>query len=183
MPYTYTPVDNILLNCGSSGNSTSLDGRTWIGDVNSNKFSTVEQSQNQASIPASAVRQSLSGDKVPYENARLSLSEFTYNFPVTSGQKFIRLYFYPASYPNFDRSKALFSVKAGRFTLLSSFNASLTADADGDSEDTIFREYCVNIEKDQRLSITFTPSDSNAYAFVNGIEILSMPSNLYFTPS
>ncbi|XP_062150943.1 receptor-like protein kinase FERONIA [Alnus glutinosa] len=180
----YTPVDNILLNCGSSGNSTSLDGRTWIGDVDSNKFSPVEQSQNQASIPASAVQQSFSADKVPYGNARLSLSVFTYNFPVTSGQKFIRLYFYPASYPNFDRSKALFSVKAGRFTLLSSFNASLTADADGDSEDTIFREYCVNIEKDQRLNLTFMPSGSNAYAFVNGIEILSMPSNLYYsTPS
>jgi hypothetical protein len=104
-------------------------------------------------------------------------------FPVTAGQKFIRLYFYPASYPNFDRSKALFFVKAGRFTLLSSFNASLTADADGDSEDTIFREYYVNIQNDQRLNITFTPSGSNAYAFVNRIEILSMPSNLYYTPS
>jgi serine/threonine protein kinase len=179
----YTPVDNILLNCGSSGNSTSLDGRTWIGDVDSNKFSPVEQSQNQASITASVVQQSFSADKVPYGNARLSLSVFTYNFPVTSGQKFIRLYFYAASYPNFDRSKALFSVKAGRFTLLSRFNASLTADSDGDSEDTIFREYCVNIEKDQSLSITFTPSGSNAYAFVNGIEILSMPPNLYYPPS
>jgi hypothetical protein len=33
------------------------------------------------------------------------------------------------------------------------------------------------------LNITFTPSGSNAYAFVNGIEILSIPSNLYYTPS
>jgi hypothetical protein len=182
MPYTYTLVDNILLNCGSSGNSTALDGRTWVGDVNS-KFSPLEQSQNQTSLTASGVLQSPSAVQVPYPTTRLSLSAFTYMFPVTAGQKFIRLYFYPASYPNFDRSKALFSVKAGRFTLLSSFNASLTADADGDSEDTIFREYCVNIQNDQRLNITFTPSSSNAYAFVNGIEILSMPSNLYYTLS
>jgi hypothetical protein len=180
-PSPYTAVDNILLNCGSSGNSTALDGRTWVGDVNS-KFSPLERSQNQASLTASAVQQSPSAVQVPYATARLSLSAFTYMFPVTAGQKFIRLYFYPASYPNFDRSKALFSVKAGRFTLLS-FNASLTADADGDPGDIIFREYCVNIEEDQRLSITFTPSVSNSYAFISGIEILSMPSNLYYPPS
>jgi hypothetical protein len=182
--YPYTAVDNILLNCGSSGNSTALDGRTWIGDLNS-KFSPLEQSQNQASLTAIAVQQSPSAVQVPYATARISLSAFTYVFPVTVGQKFIRLYFYSDSYPNFDRSKALFSVKAGSFTLLSNFNASLTADANDDPGDTIFREYCVNIEEGQRLNITFTPSAANAYALVNGIEILSMPSNLYFyyTPS
>jgi serine/threonine protein kinase len=150
--------------------------------VNSNKFSPIEQSQNQlSSIPARAVQQSFD-DMVPYANARLSHSVFTYTFPVTAGQKFIRLYFYSASYLDFDRSKALFSVKAGDFTLLSNFSASLTADAAGDPRDTIFREYCVNIEEDQRLNITFTPSVvANAYAFINGIEILSMPPNLYYT--
>ncbi|KAB1202170.1 Receptor-like protein kinase FERONIA [Morella rubra] len=163
----YTPVDNILLNCGSSGDSTALDGRTWTGDVNP-KFYPLEQAQ------------------VPFATARLSLSPFTYLFPVTAGQKFIRLYFYPASYSNFDRSKGLFSVKADRFTLLRNFNASLTADADGDSAVTIYREYCVNVEEeDQRLNITFTPSPSvsNSYAFINGIEILSMPTDLYYTPA
>jgi hypothetical protein len=135
-PSLYTPID-----CGSSGNSIALDGRIWIGDVNP-KFFPFGQSQNQASLTASAAQQSPSPSaiQVPYATARLSLSAFTYMFPVTAGQIFIRLYFYPASYPNFDRSKSLFSVKAGRYTLLSSFNASLTADADGDSEDTIFRE-------------------------------------------
>ena len=180
-PSPYTLVDNILLNCGASGNSTALDLRTWIGDVNS-KFFPVEQSTNQASLIASAVLQSVSADKVPHATARISLSAFTYTFPVTAGRKFVRLYFYPASYPNFDRSKALFSVKAGSFTLLNNFNASLTADADDDLGETIFREYCVNIEEGQRLNITFTPSAANAYALVNGIEILSMPSNLYYTP-
>jgi hypothetical protein len=33
------------------------------------------------------------------------------------------------------------------------------------------------------LNITFTPNGSNTYAFINGIEILSMPTNLYYTPS
>ncbi|KAB1211554.1 Receptor-like protein kinase FERONIA [Morella rubra] len=180
----YTPVDNILLNCGSSGNSTALDGRTWTGDVNT-KFHPLEQAQNQSSLTVTSVQQSSFATLVPFATARLSLSPFTYLFPVTAGQKFIRLYFYPASYSNFDRSKGLFSVKADRFTLLINFNASLTADADGDSADTIYREYCVNVEEDQRLNITFTPSPtvSNSYAFINGIEILSMPTDLYYTPA
>ncbi|XP_042970511.1 receptor-like protein kinase FERONIA [Carya illinoinensis] len=180
-PYPYTPVDQILLNCGSSGNSTASDTRIWIGDVNS-KFLTPEQSQSQSSL-TSTVKEAPNVPLVPFTDARLSLAPFTYVFPVTAGQKFVRLYFYPAFYSNFDRSNALFSVKVSGFTLLSNFNASLNADAD--SKETISREYCVNIEEDQRLNITFTPSPnvSNSYAFINGIEILSMPTNLYYTPA
>ncbi|KAF5480169.1 hypothetical protein F2P56_000935 [Juglans regia] len=178
-PYPYTPVDQILLNCGSSGNSTASDTRIWIGDFNS-KFLTHE---SQSSL-ISTVNEppNVPQLQVPFTDARLSLTPFTYVFNVTAGQKFVRLYFYPASYSKFDRSNALFSVKVGGFTLLSNFNASLNADAGG-SGPTISREYCVNIEEDQRLNITFTPTPSvyNSYAFINGIEILSMPTNLYYT--
>ncbi|XP_065637628.1 receptor-like protein kinase FERONIA [Quercus suber] len=105
-------------------------------------------------------------------------------FSVTPGQLFIRLYFFPASYQNFDRSKALFSVKAGSYTLLSNFSAALTVDADALSLEGFSREFCVNIVENARfLNITFTPSPGNldAYAFVNGIELVSMPSNLYYS--
>ncbi|XP_030948926.1 receptor-like protein kinase FERONIA [Quercus lobata] len=181
-PSPYKPVDNIILNCGSSDNSTALDGRTWTGDDNS-KFFPQELSQNQASLATNSLKQSSSASQVPYTTARLSVSPFTYIYPLTTGQKFVRLYFYPATYSNFDRSNALFSVKAGTFTLLRDFNASLTADADGDPDDTIFREFCIDIVEDLRLNITFIPRDSNSFAFINGIEILSMPSYLYYTPS
>nr|POE82855.1 receptor-like protein kinase feronia [Quercus suber] len=182
-PSPYKPVDNIILNCGSSDNSTALDGRTWTGDVNS-KFFPQELSQNQASLATNSVKQSSSAWQVPYTTARLSVSPFTYLFPLTTCQKIVRLYFYPATYSNFDRSNALFSVKAGTFTLLRDFNASLTADADDDPDDTIFREFCIDIVEDLRLNITFTPSNSNSFAFINGVEILSMPSYLYYsTPS
>ncbi|XP_050273962.1 receptor-like protein kinase FERONIA isoform X2 [Quercus robur] len=183
-PFPYIPEDEINLDCGTSGNSTALDGRTWIGDENS-IFFPVEHLQNNASLTASVVQQSSSATRVPYTTARLSLSPFSYIFSsLTASQKFVRLYFYPATYGTFDRSKARFSVKAGPFTLLRNFNAALMADPDYDSgHDTIFREFCVNIEEGQRLNITLTPSDSNSFAFVNGIEILSMPTYLYYTPS
>uniref|UniRef100_A0A7N2R119 Protein kinase domain-containing protein n=1 Tax=Quercus lobata TaxID=97700 RepID=A0A7N2R119_QUELO len=149
-PFPYIPEDEINLDCGSSGNSTALDGRTWIGDENS-IFFPVEHLQNNASLTASVVQQSSSATRVPYTTARLSLSPFSYIFSsVTAGQKLVRLYFYPATYGTFDRSKARFSVKAGPFTLLRNFNAALMADPDYDSgHDTIFREFCVNIEEEQ----------------------------------
>ncbi|XP_016652608.1 PREDICTED: receptor-like protein kinase FERONIA [Prunus mume] len=182
----YTPVEDITINCGSSGTSLNVDdNRTWTGDINS-KFSPFElhQASTNTSSQVSEAPPSSSVSPVPYTTARLSRSEFSYKVPLTTGQKFIRLYFHPVSYdPGFDRSKALFSVQAGGFTLLHDFNASVTADA-GKTEKLI-REFCLNIDEGQSLTITFTPNRaiSDAYAFINGIEIVSMPTNLYYTAS
>ncbi|KAJ9683076.1 hypothetical protein PVL29_018881 [Vitis rotundifolia] len=168
----YTPTDDILLNTGSSGNSTADDGRAWTGD-NGSKFAPFPQSKEATlADPRSAIG-------VPYSTARISRSLFTYTFPVTDGPKFVRLYFYPTSYSEFEESKALFSVSSGRYTLLGNFSGYLTAEGPNNAS----REFCINVEKeDQVLNVTFTPSSSNdSYAFVNGIEIFSMPPNLYYT--
>ncbi|KAM1076246.1 hypothetical protein EV1_023514 [Malus domestica] len=52
-------------------------------------------------------------------------------------------------------------------------------------KETLYREFCLNIDdQEQSLNITFTPAASpDAYAFINGIEIVDMPSNLYYTES
>ena len=177
----YPPPINITLNCGFSGNTSARDDRIWLGDINSN-FGPFEH-QSNSSVISIADKQPTEVDPIPYHTARLSYSEFTYKFSVTPGQLFIRLYFLPFSYLNFDRYKAFFSVKASSYTLLSNFSAALTADALG--LEGFSREFCLNIVEDARfLNITFTPSPGNpdAYAFVNGIELVSMPSNLYYTP-
>lgn len=179
----YTPTENVALCCGSSGHPIkSLDNRTWIGDINSSFF-PVEKLQNNASV-TSAAGQPTTSTSVPCITARVSHSEFTYVLPVTSGPKFIRLYFYPATYQNFERSKALFSVKIGPYTLLHEFNASLTADFDDNPLDpTIYREFCINVVDEQWLNITFIPSPNtiDTHAFINGIEVVSMPPYLYYT--
>ncbi|KAK1553820.1 hypothetical protein Q3G72_004059 [Acer saccharum] len=178
-PHVYTPTETIFLYCGSSENITSQDGtRTWIGDIKSEYV----QSQNNASTPAKASTQpSGGGDKTPYMWARLSRSQFSYTFRLTPGQKFIRLYFYDTVYQNLDRSKAFFSVTAGNFTLLRNFSTSLAADDSG--LDTILKEFCVNVQENQNLNIIFSPSQeyNDSYAFINGIEIVSMPTDLYYT--
>ncbi|KAB2610402.1 receptor-like protein kinase FERONIA [Pyrus ussuriensis x Pyrus communis] len=191
-PYIYTPTDFITVACGHTGPQSKMyEERYWTGDIDT-QYSPLEEEHASASLiseapPSTASSSSSVGHavgQVPYNAARLSYSEFTYSFSLSRGQKFIRLYFYPTSYPNFDRSKALFSVKVGGFTLLQDFNASVTADAYG--VETLYREFCLNIGKEQSLNITFSPSreaSPDAYAFVNGIEIVSMPRNLYYTPA
>ncbi|KAI9075438.1 hypothetical protein K1719_042595 [Acacia pycnantha] len=174
-----TPVDNFSVNCGSSGNSP-LVGRDWIGDIDSVQYSPVEFSNSGNSLESAKAL----GKTIPYDTARLSRSEFSYLFPLKAqGQKFIRLHFYPYSYDlNFLRSDSVFSVRVGSHTLLKDFNASVTAD--DAAKEIILREYCISIcDPSEGLFITFTPSPShpNAYAFVNGIEVASMPTFLYYT--
>ncbi|XP_031268512.1 receptor-like protein kinase FERONIA [Pistacia vera] len=180
-PYSYDATENILLTCGLSYSFLSEDQtRKWFGD-NSSQYFPLFETQNNASIASVAPKNPSSSSEKYFLQARLSHSPFTYIFNLTAGQKFIRLYFYATSYPEFDNSKAFFSVKAGSFTLLSNFSASLTAAAIG--QDTFFKEFCLNVEEGEKLNITFTPSPDyqQAYAFVNGIEIVSMPTNLYYT--
>ncbi|XAR51634.1 Non-specific serine/threonine protein kinase [Bertholletia excelsa] len=173
----YTPTDHILLNCGSASNSTSLDGRSWDGDVGS-KFSPPNADDMSQALPAS--KQDTSVDQVPFMTARIFQSYFTYTFPASSGPKFVRLYFYPATYSNFSTSNTFFSVNAGDYTLLRNFSAFLAVSTGPPQQRqaTLIKEFVLTVREDQQLKITFVPSPQS-YAFVNGIEIVSMPSNLY----
>ncbi|XP_047162703.1 receptor-like protein kinase FERONIA [Vigna umbellata] len=170
----YRPTDLFSISCGSSTNFSTPDTRNWTSD---NHF----LSPTNLSVAAPSLTPStIQG---PYTHARLSHSPFTYSFPLTPGPKFIRLFFYSTSYQNFPRSLASFSVQAGPYTLLQHFNASLNADVDDDPShpDILFKEYCINLQDGDQLNITFLPSTTDSYAFINGIEIVSMPPYLYYT--
>ncbi|PON39467.1 Mitogen-activated protein kinase kinase kinase [Trema orientale] len=175
-PVLYSPEDNIALDCGSTGDNI-VHNRSWNGDINSKFFPL--KGKNNASIPSVARPPFTQGDSVPYGNARLSRSEFTYSIPVIPGPKFIRLHFYAATYDNLEQSKAFFSVEAGQYSLLSNFSAYLTAAALG--QENIVKEFCA-VVVNSTLNIRFTPSSSipDAYAFINGIEVVSMPTDLYY---
>ncbi|KAK7340671.1 hypothetical protein VNO77_21381 [Canavalia gladiata] len=179
----YTQVEDFAINCGSSSEQNSTVGeRVWSEDTDSRHFFLFQPQKNHSSI--TAVSDS-PPNQIPYHTARLSRYEFTYSFPVTAGPKFLRLHFHPASYLTFDRSKSLFSVKAGPYTLLKDFNASLVADEDGDSNKILLLQRCINVGQGQRLNLTFTPNltiHSDAYAFINGIEVLScLKHNIHYS--
>jgi len=176
-PPPYVPLDSIALDCGSSSQSF-VYGRQWTADINST-VALLDKDRPSTNPTANGT----STSSVPYYTASVSRSQFTYTFPVTStGPKFVRLHFNPASYTGFNRSKASFSVTTGRYTFLSNFSGIHYTDPLG--ERGYAREFILNVEGEQKnLSITFTPSPhvADAYAFINGIEIVSMPTNLYYT--
>lgn len=174
------PSDKILLNCGSAGPS-SFNGVNWIGDIGSSFLppaydkisSTLLISKTDSGVP-----------NIPYSTARIVHSSFTYSFPISPGLKFIRIYFISTSYlvKYENPSKAYFSVKTGPYTLLSNFNPSVAAQ---DINLAYFaKDFLVNV-REEKLNITIIPSPliSNAFAFVNGIEIFTVPTNIYFQGS
>ncbi|KAL3523598.1 hypothetical protein ACH5RR_016432 [Cinchona calisaya] len=97
------------------------------------------------STSSAAAEKSFSMDPVPYKTSRISSTGFGYKFEVNPGQKFIRLHFYPASYRGFENSVDFFTVKAGPFTLLGNFSASLTAETLGVKYHV--KEFCLNVNE------------------------------------
>ncbi|CAI9109861.1 OLC1v1009781C1 [Oldenlandia corymbosa var. corymbosa] len=169
----YTPTDHILLNCGSPSKLTT-DGQSWDGDVGT-KFSPDINKPN-ISFPATAAEQDPSiTSQVPYMTARIFNSQFSYSFPVSPGQKILRLYFYPATYSgNLLKNQSFFSVTANQYSLLSNFSAYLSAQKSA----SLVKEFIINVGQIQLLNVTFAPA-ANSYAFVNGIEVVSIPDNFY----
>ncbi|KAL5991350.1 hypothetical protein ACLOJK_012257 [Asimina triloba] len=166
---TYVPADQILLNCGTSSQDTDTDGRRWTGDVGS-KFAPAAQN----TITSVANYQDPSVPSVPFMTARIFTSSFTYSIPAGPGRKYVRLYFYPANYSKMAASDAIFSVSCGSYTLLKNFSSYQTAMALNYAY--ISSEFSINLPSGP-MNLTFTPSpnSSHAYAFINGIEIVSTP--------
>lgn len=166
----YDPTDLFLFNCGATSDNPDNTGRKWTAE-------------NRQTLPSNAVDASFSSDassqesgvpQVPYLKARIFRSDFTYSFPVPPGWKYLRLYFYPTRYESgFDAAASFFSVTVNGFTLLKNFSAGLTVTA---SEHVLIKEFIVPVH--HILNLTFTPSPASP-AFVNGIEIVSMPDGFY----
>ncbi|KAL3629474.1 hypothetical protein CASFOL_026696 [Castilleja foliolosa] len=165
----YTATDLILLSCGAPSTTTDASNRTWDSDNRSRYAPNIPTT----SLPSKASSMHPSVIRVPYETARVFQSPFTYTFPVLTGPKFLRLYFYPDTYSGFNTSQSFFSVTANAFTLLNNFSPFLN------SEPSFMKEFIINVQENQRLNLTFTPN-TNSFAFINGIEIVSIPDKLYF---
>ncbi|MBA0742368.1 hypothetical protein Gogos_015434 [Gossypium gossypioides] len=164
---SYEPTDISILDCSSS-DLPFLIGRNDIGSLHVPRTNFSVVSKYYALAPVYRQNPKVCIHKKP----------FTYTFLVSSGPKFIRLHFNPFSFSGFHMSKALFSVSVAHFTLLKTSNASYSKLQLHDSYTV--KEFCTNVD-DGVLNVTFTPSPdvSDAFAFVNKIEVVSMPSNLY----
>nr|GLL39149.1 receptor-like protein kinase FERONIA [Ipomoea trifida] len=172
----YNATESFLLSCGAPSKSSSQDGRDW--DTDNHYLQFMPTNTANISFPATTEQGPLVS-QVPFTTARVFTSDLTYSFRVSPGQKFLRLYFYPGG---FNMTDFFFTVTANNYTLLRNFSAFLTVSSPDpfifSPDSFIKKEFIVNVDEKQQLNLTFSPSP---YAFVNGIEIVSMPSDLYFS--
>ncbi|KAK1421971.1 hypothetical protein QVD17_24776 [Tagetes erecta] len=183
----YKATDVFFVDCGSSDPFNSSSDNKWGGDEHSRFVPSNARSISFSSTPdyldASVAR-------TPFSTARVfKRSSFTYTFPVSQGPKFLRLHFYPATYSNLIPEKSFFSVSSNGYSLLTNFSAFLAASfltnspfnarLGGPQVYTFVKEFLIYVKDTQILNVTFTPSHKS-FAFINGIEIVSMPENLYF---
>ncbi|KAK1398746.1 Receptor-like protein kinase ANXUR1 [Heracleum sosnowskyi] len=164
------PAQQFLLSCGNPKGGADADGRKWEDDtkflVKADKSSEAKADMQDSSLPS----------EIPFMSARIFNAETSYKFAINgSNRHFLRLYFYPSSYPNVNISNSYFAVNVGETTLLNNFSAALTATAL--SQAYIVKEYALAPSDLNDLTVTFKPSDktSGSFAFVNGIEVIETP--------
>ncbi|CAK7326405.1 unnamed protein product [Dovyalis caffra] len=165
-PLHYMPPDNIAMDCSPSDSSHDA------------AFPNSERYETDFSAVSRVYAVDPSNSEKPRISACIFRKQVTWPFSVSDGPKFIRLYFKPIIYSGLNISKALFSISIGPYTLITTSESSSSKYFP--NSDYAIREFCVNIDG-QILNVTFTPSSKvlGAYAFVNKIEIVSMPSKLY----
>ncbi|XP_057856835.2 receptor-like protein kinase THESEUS 1 [Cryptomeria japonica] len=160
----FTPTDNYLIDCGSNSN-TKLGDRTFSSDTSSSSLSITAKESIFAYTTASN-----SGNLSDiYLTARVFTTEATYTFTIQDkGMHWVRLYFFPFSYQKYNLASANFSVATEGFGLLNNFSVR--------NGSTVSKEYLINLASNN-LVLKFTPSN-NSLAFINAIEVVSVPSNL-----
>ncbi|GLJ29892.1 hypothetical protein SUGI_0590910 [Cryptomeria japonica] len=165
--------DRILLNCGSSHTILSQDGREFVGD-HANKFAPSTNTETAASSGPFLPSETL------YKTARLFTAKSTYTVPIsdTTHKHFLRFHFYTSSYNTHNLNDSVFSVNCGPYVLLRNFPAATL------KQPYVIMEFCIPVNKRKRLDIIFTPEANShkSYAFINAMEIISVPNLLFVKP-
>ncbi|KAM7280551.1 hypothetical protein ACFE04_007685 [Oxalis oulophora] len=158
----YTPADNYLIDCGSSSDTT-VGNRVFISDSKSSKY--LSTSQTILAYTLKSITDS--DDSTLYQTARILPGTSKFTFPIsTSGRHWIRLYFYPFVYQTYNMTSADFTVSTQNHVLLSGFGVTTN----------VLKEFSVNVTS-ATLEIVFS-SSKNSFAFVNALEIVSVPDSL-----
>ncbi|KAJ8511503.1 hypothetical protein OPV22_001937 [Ensete ventricosum] len=163
---TFTPADNYLIDCGSLTNTT-IGSRVFAADVSLSSTLT-PSSNNLANTSLSSIPSAYGA--ALFQSARVFTEPSSYSFQINAhGRHFIRLYFFPFLHRSYDLSAATFSVSAQDVALLGDFQPKANA--------TAVKEFSLDITSDT-LSLTFAPTGSSPLAFVNAIEVVSVPDDL-----
>ncbi|GAV90234.1 Malectin_like domain-containing protein [Cephalotus follicularis] len=163
---SFTPVDNHLIDCGSTVDSI-IDNRRFIPDSS--------PSNSPSTLAISLIDRNPSPNSPQiYHTARVFESPSQYEFKLRdSGTHMVRLHFERLKDSKFDFSHAQFHVLVNGYVVLSHFSG----DTDYDMVDPIIKEYLIWVDC-EKLVITFVPTKRSKFAFVNAIEVISAPKDL-----
>ncbi|KAK9131643.1 hypothetical protein Scep_011171 [Stephania cephalantha] len=160
----FSPVDNYLIACGSAKN-VSIQGRDFVPDSKQSSF-VFKGDHNVVSSSNSSVPSPI------FQSARVFPSTASYEFQINQkGRHWIRLYFYPIADSTHNLRSAPITVVTDNFVLLSNFTFK------NYNGSYLFKEYAINVTSDS-LSLNFIASN-NSVTFVNGIEVVSIPDELF----
>ncbi|KAF8725971.1 hypothetical protein HU200_020548 [Digitaria exilis] len=163
----FTPADNYLINCGSMIDAT-IDQRVFQAD---NSGGAILTSSNSTAATTSPNLVAGFDSAMLYQSARIFSVASSYAFNLKSrGRHFVRLHFFPFKYQTYDLTTANFKVSTQDVVLLNNFTAP-------SSSSPVFREYSLNITRDM-LILTFVPLVDGTQAFINAIEVISVPDDL-----
>ncbi|CAN6289829.1 unnamed protein product [Urochloa humidicola] len=169
----FVPADSYLVLCGTAASAT-VGARTFAGDATlpASALSAPQSAAANASAVSSA-NASSSGEAALYQYARVFPAPSTYTFAIKRpGRHFVRLHFSPFRYQSGDlAADARFTVSAQGVAL---FEAPYTP-ANGTAK---VREFSVSVAGG-KLAIAFAPAGNKKVAFVNAIEVVSHPDDLF----
>lgn len=163
-------VDSFLITCGEAKSPIEMeDGRVFESDLGNTHL-------NISPVSHTIVSNSEMGVPKILSSARVFTSSSIYTFSTKKiGRHWLRLHFYPVNNTRFDLNSAVFSVEANGITLIHEF--SFFRD---NLSYPLFKEYVIQVtgSNSGKLVLGLLPWD-NSIAFVNGIEILSVPDKQF----
>lgn len=169
---------DLLLSCGSNA-TVDAGGRRWIGDMAPGLNFTLSSPGIAASQAGSSNGNEIFG--LVYHSARFFSTASWYNFSVLPGNYCLRLHFFPYTFGNFSGNDSLFDVTANDFKLVSKFNVSeeivWRSTVSNSAINAVVKEYFLLVGS-RGLQVEFDPSPGS-FAFVNAIEVMLTPDNLF----
>ncbi|KAF7842454.1 putative receptor-like protein kinase [Senna tora] len=174
--------DSVFINCGSNS-SVNVDGRKWIGDMESNNNVTL----SSPGVAASTSTLSGSSPFDPlYKTARYFTGAYNYTVKGVQGNYIVRLHFCPFEFENYNVNESSFGVSANGLNLMSEFNVpsevshkNMNLQNSGGNSSSFFliKEYILAVNSGV-LVIEFAATKSS-FGFINAIEIVPVADGLF----
>ncbi|KAJ8752945.1 hypothetical protein K2173_008680 [Erythroxylum novogranatense] len=160
---SFTPLDNYLLNCGST-TSVSVDNRNFLADSVKPGSDFISSGRSVSVTNKNPSANSLT----LYHTARVFTKASGYKFSIKrNGTHLVRFHFSPFVAEGFNMLTAKFSVAFDGYTILSDFSTQVL----------VVKEYILKVDSEM-VEILFSPEVDEGYAFVSGIELFSAPGDL-----